>query len=245
VDIGYLGFGFGMMMIILIPIALVIVPFIFYMLTLQKALERCSPVNRSMSPGMVWLQIIPIFGFIWQFFVVTAISSSLEKEYASRRAPVEPQPGRNLGIAMCVTVLCSAIPYVGWLCGIAYIVLWILYWVKISNLSGTLDRLPLAPGPGFGRGPGGGYYQAPTYQSPSYQQAGYQAAGYAPPSLAASGYAAGAYAQPAESRPTPSIDDTSSWLSSNARSTPAACSACGAALAPDATFCVSCGAQRG
>ncbi len=54
----------------LIFIAILLVPFVFYCLSLQKALNRCSPECRAMNPGMVWLMFIPLFNLVWHFFVV-------------------------------------------------------------------------------------------------------------------------------------------------------------------------------
>jgi hypothetical protein len=33
-----------------------------------------------MKPGLVWLQLIPLFGQVWQFFVVSRIAGSIRKE---------------------------------------------------------------------------------------------------------------------------------------------------------------------
>lgn len=40
---------------------------IFYILTLSRALQKCSPQLRTMKPGMVWLLLIPLFNVLWQF----------------------------------------------------------------------------------------------------------------------------------------------------------------------------------
>jgi hypothetical protein len=54
--------GFGVLTIVLIVMAILLVPKIFYLFTLQKAFSRCSPDCRAMNPGMVWLMLIPLFG---------------------------------------------------------------------------------------------------------------------------------------------------------------------------------------
>ena len=64
-----------------------LIPAIFYILTLQKALERCAPVARTMTPGMVWLLLVPFFSLIWHFFVVMAIAKSMANEFARRGSP--------------------------------------------------------------------------------------------------------------------------------------------------------------
>jgi hypothetical protein len=248
-------FGLGFLIVILVACGVVLLPTIFYLLTLQKALSKCSPYNRTMPPGNVWLQIIPVFGFVWQFFVIGALSSSLKREYDARRMPIEAQPGRSLGIAMGVLLLVSFIPYVGIPCGIAYLVLWIMYWVKISNYSRALDFAPAYPaGPGGGR-PGpyyqSGGYQAPNYGTPPYAPAPYSPSAYSPPPYAAgpNQYQAPSCVpfaqapQAPEPEPAPVPDHTSGWLSANARSTGKTCGSCGAALEEGSRVCSNCGTQ--
>src|SRR5262245_17941846 len=56
---------------------------IFHCLTLAKALNRCSESNRQMSPGLVWLLLIPCFHTIWFIFIVIWVPGSLQKEFQS------------------------------------------------------------------------------------------------------------------------------------------------------------------
>jgi len=114
--------------------ALLLLPTIFFLLTLQKALTRCSPENRAMSPGLVWLQLIPLFNLIWMFFLVINLAKSLGNEFAQRGINEGPNPGQSIGMAWAICRICSIIPLV-W---IASLVCWILYWVKISNYSSMI-----------------------------------------------------------------------------------------------------------
>ena len=136
--VSFIGFFF-------IIFAILILPMVFFLLTQQRALSKCSPANRTMTPGLVWLQIIPFFGFIWQFFVVLALANSLESEFAARRIPEEPKPGQSIGLAMCITRVCTVIPFLGIFAAIASLVLWIVYWVKIAGFSRKLDFAPVPP----------------------------------------------------------------------------------------------------
>ncbi len=130
----------------LIIMAISLLPTIFYLLSLQKAFTRCRPQNRSMSPGMVWLLLIPFFGIIWHFFIIIGLSDSLEREFSERGKTVEPKPGRSLGLAMCILNACSIIPYVGVLTSLASLVVWIIYWIKIVDYSSRLQsEAPVAP----------------------------------------------------------------------------------------------------
>ena len=137
---GFLGLG------IFIIFAIVLIPAILFLLTLQRALERCSPECRTTSPGTVWLMLIPLFNIVWQFLLVIRIAESLENEFKKRNMPREPKPGQSIGLAVCILSVCSIIPLLGFLTAIAAFVCWILYWVKISGFSNDLAVVHTVPG---------------------------------------------------------------------------------------------------
>jgi hypothetical protein len=118
------------------------IPGILFLLTLQKALERCSVECQTTTPGSVWLSLIPLFNIIWSFILVTRISESLHNEFIKRNIPEDPEPGKSIGIAFCILGLCSMIPMIGIFISWAALVCWILYWVKISGYSNKL-MMPL------------------------------------------------------------------------------------------------------
>jgi len=115
-------------------------PTIIYLAALQKALQRCAPESRTMPPGQVWLMLIPLFNVVWQFIVVGRMASSLRNEFLRRQLPLaDPEPGKTLGIAMCVLIATGWIPVVGMFTGPAGLVCWILYWVKIAGYSRQIE----------------------------------------------------------------------------------------------------------
>jgi hypothetical protein len=115
---------------------------IFYCLTLQKALSRCSPQNRTLSPGLVWLLLIPIFGLIWHFFIVINMAKSLHAEFVSRNILEEQSPGQGIGLAVCILHVVAVVlgfhRFLGPLVGIAGLICWIVYWVKIAGFSSKI-----------------------------------------------------------------------------------------------------------
>lgn len=127
--------GLGIVTLVLILFAILLVPKIFYLLTLQKALNRCAPQARAMSPGMVWLLLIPFFNLVWQFFVVLNMAKSLGAEFRRRGIPEEPEPGQTMGLIMCVSSL---------VCAPVYLIFWIIYWVKIAEYSSKLAATAVA-----------------------------------------------------------------------------------------------------
>ena len=118
---------------------------IFYILTLSRALSKCSPASRTMEPAMLWLLLVPLLNLIWTFFVVLAMAKSLGNEFRLRNIPnAEPEPGKSLGLAMSICACCSIIPILGLIAACAQLVLWIMYWVKMANYSRILEMTPSA-----------------------------------------------------------------------------------------------------
>ena len=132
------NFGVGELIAAFIIGIISLIVFILYLLSLQKALKHCSAESRTTSPGSVWLMLIPIFNLIWQFILVIKISESLHNEFTKRNIPEDPHPGKTIGLTYCILVICSIIPFLGFLASIAALVCWIIYWVKISGFSNKL-----------------------------------------------------------------------------------------------------------
>ena len=100
------GISVGEIAIILI-VALFLLPYIFFILTLRKAVNRCQVQNREISPGSIWLLLIPVFHLIWQFYVVSKISKSLASELKSKGIETPPNPTQRVGFAMCILTALS------------------------------------------------------------------------------------------------------------------------------------------
>lgn len=111
---------------------------IFFLLTLQKALSRVAPERRTMNPPMVWLSIIPFFNVVWNFFVVLALSKSLDAELTARNIPHETEPGKTIGLVWAGLTAACLIPGLSVLLGLPVLILWIIYWVKIAGFSAKL-----------------------------------------------------------------------------------------------------------
>lgn len=138
--------------IIIITIILCLIPAIFYLLTQQNTLKAIRHENRFMSPGEVWLQLIPLFGIVWAFIVVTKISKSIKKELAYNNqlsfdsTPYDSvdlesdRPTYQIGMAMCILFAASIIPVIGTLFSIGGLVCWIIYWVKLSQYKNQIEQ---------------------------------------------------------------------------------------------------------
>jgi hypothetical protein len=140
---------------------LLLLPFlvvgILFLVSQQKALSLIRPENRKMPPGQVWLQMIPLFGLVWQFIVITRISDSIRSElnspvgdsiFSEDSIPSGERPTYQLGIAyatlFCVGVL--PLPLVQGLASLAGLVVWIVYWVELAKYTKKLRQRALTAG---------------------------------------------------------------------------------------------------
>lgn len=126
--------GIEWLFIIGVALTVGLIPRIFYLIMLQSTLESISPENRRMSPGNVWLLLIPLFGIIWHFIIVNNIADSISAEANARGTKIgDPRPGYDIGLAMCILGCFFFVPGLNILTGIAGLICWILYWVRISS----------------------------------------------------------------------------------------------------------------
>jgi hypothetical protein len=125
----------------------VFVIYIFFLISLSSALSKCSRASRTMEPGLVWLMLIPLFNLVWQFFVVIALAKSLGNEFRARGVSnIEPEPGKSIGIALCVCAACGVVPLANLLAFPVQLILLVVYWTRIAGFSRMLDQAPVTSG---------------------------------------------------------------------------------------------------
>ena len=109
-----------------------------------KTLTLIRPEYRRMSPGQVWLQLIPLFGLVWQFFVISKISDSIRDDLNAPigdsifgEAPVSTgkRPTYATGISYAVLFCLTILPLGLFksLLALAGLILWIIYWIELSG----------------------------------------------------------------------------------------------------------------
>ena len=132
--------GSGEVFVLLVIIfGVVLLPLIFFLISVMKTLQECDPKNRTMEPGLVWLNLIPIFSLGWLFYTVVCVSNSLKNEFTSRGMDTEnSQFGFGVGIAFAVCSAVSIIPVIGVLSAIASLILFIIYWVQVVGFKDQL-----------------------------------------------------------------------------------------------------------
>lgn len=125
---------------ILLMVLVVLAIQIFFLLTLFRCMKKVSPENRTMEPGLVWLNLVPILSLGWIFYTVIQIKESLLKEFSARNLTGDVEGTYKMGLTYAILAACSVIPYIGILPGLVALVFWIIYWVQLSKLSKQIDE---------------------------------------------------------------------------------------------------------
>ena len=146
---------------------LILLPFaslaILVLVTQDKTLRLIQSANRLMSPGMVWLQVIPLFGLVWQFVVVRNTSISISKEMASAKDDsilgissealdqLNQRPTFAIGMAYCtlftigvvLSFFKSEVPTlrtIAPLFTLSGMICWVIYWINLFRYTNKLRR---------------------------------------------------------------------------------------------------------
>jgi hypothetical protein len=115
--------------------AVFLVLLVLYLFTLHRVLGRVHESRRAMAPGLVWLNLIPLFGFGWHLYTGIMMADSLAREFEARQIPHDGKPGLVPGLSATVLLIAGAIPAVGVFAASAGLICWIVYWVQIALYS--------------------------------------------------------------------------------------------------------------
>ena len=131
----------------LIVLLVLVLPSVLYLLTLQRAFEAVDPDLRPMSPGMVWLLLIPLVNVVWMFFVVNHLKTAYTKMGAAGRLTAASNGAYGVGFALAICMAVSLVPFIGRLAALAALVLWIIHWVMVSKARGLVKVASVIAGP--------------------------------------------------------------------------------------------------
>ena len=95
---------------------------------------------RAISPGQVWLLMIPCFNIIWAFFVGQRVPQSFQNYFQSTGNTRFGDCGAQIGLWWAICIIGSAIPCLNYAAGPAQLVLLIIFIVKLWGMKGEIDR---------------------------------------------------------------------------------------------------------
>lgn len=108
----------------------------------SDAVRRVPQEHRLMSPGMVWLLLIPLFNIVWAFFVFQKVPESIDRALRARGITDAGDCGKRWGLVFAILNACnyatSFIPFVGFGVGLAALVFLILAIVSIRSSAARL-----------------------------------------------------------------------------------------------------------
>lgn len=126
--------GGGCLIFALLLATISIVVLIFYILSMQKALDLAGAQHRKMDPPMVWLMLIPLFNLVWHFFVVKAVAESIQG-WAGDSGIQVGDAGYTIGLVACIAYCCAIVPILNILAWPVSLVCFIIWWVKVAGFN--------------------------------------------------------------------------------------------------------------
>ena len=120
---------------------------VFYIKNLMDLLKEVDPKNRQVHPGFVWMLYIPFYGaVIFPFSLYPKIAESLKREFNDRNSPQPGDYGQQLGFILPFFIIGMMIPFLNFLAIPGFLVVGIIYWVKMAQYKRMLRSLPKVSG---------------------------------------------------------------------------------------------------
>ena len=136
------AFGAAIVGFVLIVLAISLTIAILYLMNLQNLMKEVNQKNRLVEPGNVWLMLIPLFNIIYPFILYPKICDSVKAEFEYRGKPEVGDYGRSLGITMPILGLVGFVHFLGTFAGLANLVIFIIFWVKMAEFKNKLRKIP-------------------------------------------------------------------------------------------------------
>lgn len=127
----------GMLEALLLSFATFLIIIFLFVLTQYKTLALIRPENRRMHPMLVWLQLIPLFGIFWQFYVIRYIAEAIRKELNTRGQTLTYIVGLAYASLLCLSCLPLTVFYYFSATGLG---MWIIYWALLLRLKRQLKK---------------------------------------------------------------------------------------------------------
>lgn len=148
----------GMQIIVILVLIIGLLITIFYNLTLQKAMDAVSDRNRTITPGLIWLNLIPIpfLNSVWTMIFGIMTCSAINNDAGKKIAPITLSvvyPSLSILTSILAVVMNATSGYRGpdeaflvivGLFSLATFVLWIIFWVQIHSAKKKLEGMPIS-----------------------------------------------------------------------------------------------------
>ncbi len=134
--------GLGVVGCFLVVIAFIAL--VAFLAAAVRVLLRIEPENRRIEPGLVWLNLIPIFNLLWMIVTIERVGESIRNEFQSRgRHRRTESYGKTSGLAFMIlwfvglpfAIGGSPCTFVFWFFAFIY---WVVYWAQLSGYAKRL-----------------------------------------------------------------------------------------------------------
>lgn len=78
---------------------------VMYLLTLHRCMNLTSRRNRTMEPGLVWLNLVPLISIYWPIHIAIHVCGTLKNEFRDRDIDDGSDYGKGIGLAVGITNL--------------------------------------------------------------------------------------------------------------------------------------------
>ena len=106
---------------------------------ISGSLKRIPETYRLMSPGQVWLLMIPFFNIFWNFFVFLRVADSFKVYFNAQGDTSVNDCGKQLGLIYCISVCCLLVPYLNVCVFFVALTLLVMVLLKFNELK---NRIP-------------------------------------------------------------------------------------------------------
>jgi hypothetical protein len=121
---------------------------IAFLSALVRVFIRVQPEHRRIEPGQIWLNLVPVFNFVWATVTVERIAESLRNEFMARslHGPDEWY-GRKYGITTLILAASGVFLITLYVVVPLGLIYGIAYWRQINRYAERLKAGAYAPPP--------------------------------------------------------------------------------------------------
>lgn len=113
--------------------------FALYCRNLQQTMQAITHTPQPLPAATVWLTLIPVAGIVWLQVYNIMLAAALQRELAALAQ--DGDGGKKLASALAISLPLCLLPYIGAIACIAAIALFILHWIKMTELKHNLHAL--------------------------------------------------------------------------------------------------------
>ena len=139
-DLAWLEKFFWMFTAVLIILTIgFIALLVMFLMNLSKLLKTCGE-HATISPNLIWLNLVPIVNAGWMIYTVIKASESIERSFEANGSQDPGKGAKLVGIIFSISfAIAPFIPVMIPVC----LITWIIYWSKISSYNKNISAFSL------------------------------------------------------------------------------------------------------